>query len=104
MARQACDLLAELGKGAPARRHELPVRVGEKLELLGDTLRVPAFGHPCDALELRVRQSERLADVADRAARAVGREGRDESGVVTAVAFGDGDDQLLADVPREVEV
>src|SRR4029453_525034 len=44
------------------------------------------------------------ADVADGAARAVGRERRDECGVLAAVALGDGDDQLLADVPREIEV
>ena len=49
-------------------------------------------------------QAERLAEVADRAARVVGREGGDERGVLAAVPLGDPDDQLLADVAREVEV
>ena len=55
-------------------------------------------------LELGERKPERLADVADRPARAVGGEARDERGVAAAVPLGDGDDQLLADVAREVEV
>ena len=66
--------------------------------------RVPAVGEPGEALELRLRQPERLADVADRAARAVGGEARDERGVLVAVPLRDGDDQLLADVARKVEV
>ena len=77
---------------------------GSAADLLGDALRVPAVGDPGEPLELRVRQPERLADVADRAARAVGREAGDERGVLAPVALGDGDDQLLADVAREVEV
>ena len=77
---------------------------GSSAELLGDALRVPAVGEPREPLELGERQAERLADVADRAARAVGGEARDERGVLAAVALGDGDDQLLADVAREVEV
>ena len=57
-----------------------------------------------EPLELAERQAERLADIADRAAASVGGEARDERGVLAAVALGDGDDQLLADVAREVEV
>ena len=67
-------------------------------------LGVPAVGDAREPLELAERQAERLADVADRAAAAVGGEARDERGVLAAVALGDGDDQLLADVAREVEV
>ena len=104
VARQAGDLVAELGERAPARREQLAVGVGEQLQLLGDALRVPAVRDARDPLELRVRKAERLADVADRAARAVRRERCDERGVLAAVALGDGDDQLLADVAREVEV
>ena len=59
---------------------------------------------PREPLELREREAERLADVADRAARAVGREARDERRVLAPVALGDADDELLADVAREVEV
>ena len=72
--------------------------------LLADARRVPAVGELREPLEVGERQAERLADVADRTARAIGREGRDERGVLAAVAFGDADDELLADVPREVEV
>ena len=71
---------------------------------LGDAGRVPAVGDAGEPLELGEREAERLADVADRAAAPVGREGGDERGVLAAVALGDGDDQLLADVAREVEV
>ena len=64
-------------------------RVRQLRELLGDPLRVPAVGEPREPLELGERQPERLADVADRAARAVGREARDERGVLAPVALGD---------------
>ena len=80
------------------------VAAGDAVELLADAGRVPAVGDAREPFELAERQAERLADVADRAAAAVGREGRDERGVLAAVALGDGDDQLLADVAREVEV
>ena len=78
--------------------------VGERRDLVRDALGVPAVGHAGEPLELGLRQPERLADVADRAPRAVRREARDERGVLVPVALGDADDQLLADVAREVEV
>ena len=59
---------------------------------------------PREPFELREREAERLPHVADRAARAVRREARDERGVLAPVALGDADDELLADVAREVEV
>ena len=104
VARQAGDLGREELERAPALRDELALGVRERGHLLGDAGGVPAVGEPREPLELGLRQAERLADVADRAARAVGREARDERGVLVAVALGDGDDQLLADVAREVEV
>ena len=63
-----------------------------------------AVGEAGEPLQLGERQAERLPQVADRAARAVGGEARDERGVLAAVLLGHGDDQLLADVAREVEV
>ena len=102
--RQAGDLGGEELEGAPALRDQLALGVGKRGHLLGDARRIPAVGEPGEPLELGLRQPERLADVADRAARAVGGEARDERGVLVAVALGDGDDQLLADVAREVEV
>ena len=91
-------------EGAPALRDQLALGVGKTRYLLGDARGVPAVGEPGEPLELRLRQPERLADVADRAARAVGREARDERGVLVAVPLRDGDDQLLADVAGEIEV
>jgi len=55
-------------------------------------------------LQLCVREAERHADVADRAARVVGRERGDERGVLAPVLVADRGEQLLADVAREVEV
>ena len=95
---------AALDERAPARREQLPLGVGERRELLRDLLRVPALGELREPLELGLREAERLAHVADRAARAIRRERRDERRVLAAVALGDADDQLLADVAREVEV
>ena len=102
--RQAGDLGAERAERAPARRLELARGVGERRDLVGDALRVPAVGQAREPLEVGVRQAERLADVADRAARAVRRERRDERRVLGAVALDDADDELLPDVAREVEV
>ncbi len=76
---------------------------GQALDLLGDAVRV-ALGDPREPLELGERQPERLAEVADRAARVVGGEAGDERGVLVPVALGHAHDQLLADVAREVEV
>ena len=60
------------------RASSSPTRVG-----------VPAVGDAREPLELAERQAERLADVADRAAAAVGGEARDERGMLAAVALGD---------------
>ena len=104
VAREARDLAGEPGERAPALRLELPLAVGEPRDLLPHPLRVPAVREPREPLELGEREAERLAHVADRAARAVRREARDERGVLAPVALGDADDELLADVAREVEV
>src|SRR5207342_697321 len=102
--RQAGDLAREPGERAPAAGIELPFTVGEPRDLLADPASVPAVGQPCEPLELGEREAERLAHVANRAAGPVRREARDERRVLAPVALGDGDDQLLPDVPREVEV
>ena len=57
-----------------------------------------------EALDLARRQPQRLAEVAHRAARAVGGEGGDQRRALGAVALVHPRDQLLADVAREVEV
>ena len=102
VARQAGDLVRQLAERVPAGA--ACGRRGRASSSLGDAGRVPAVGDAREPLELGEREAERLADVADRAAAAVGREARDERGVLAAVPLGDGDDQLLADVAREVEV
>jgi hypothetical protein len=102
--RQPADLAAELRESTPARRGELSPRVREHAHLLGDAGRVPAVGEPRQPLEVGEREAERLADVADRAARAVRGEARDERCVLASVSLRDADDELLADVPRKVEV
>src|SRR5207237_4565705 len=94
------DLLRELAERLPARRG---VVAWQARELLGDAVRV-ALGEAREPLELAEREPERLAEIADRPARVVGREARDERGVLAPVLLGDGDDQLLADLAREVEV
>jgi hypothetical protein len=65
---------------------------------------VSALGDAREPLELRLWQSKRLADIADRAAGPVRREACDEGRVLVTVALDHGDDQLLADVTWEVEV
>ena len=101
VARQPSDLLRQRAERLPPWPR-VPAR--DAFELLPDTRRVPAVGDTREPLELRQRQPERLADVADRAAASVRREGRDERCPLPSVPLGDPDDQLLADVPREVEV
>ena len=104
VARQAADLGAQLGECPPPRRRHLLRSVGEHQHFFADPRGVPAVGELREPLEVGERKSERLADVADRAARAVRREARDERRVLAAVLLGDADDQLLADVAREVEI
>src|SRR6266508_454292 len=77
VARQAGDLLTQLAECAPARREQLAIHV---------------------------RKAERLPYVPDRAPRPIRRERRDERRVLAPVALSDGDDQLLPDVAREIEV
>src|SRR6185295_7853978 len=103
VAREAADLGAELREGLPPRRGELRLGAGESLHLLGHAPRA-ALGDAREPLELRLRQPERLADIADRTARAVCREARHEGRVLVAVALDHRHDELLADVAREVEV
>ena len=99
-----CDLARKPGEGPPALGAELALAVRKLLELLSHPARIPSVREPGQPLELGKREPERLADVADRATRAVGGEARHERRVLSPVALGDRDDQLLADVAWEVEV
>ena len=79
VARQPGDLARQLAERIPARAR---VRAGRAVDLVGDARRIPAVGDACEPLELGERQADRLADIADRTAAAVGGEARDERGVL----------------------
>ena len=103
VAREPADLGAELAERAPAGRGELRVRIGQRRQLVPDAPGV-AVRQARQPFELAEGQAERLAQVADRAARVIGREAGDERGMLAAVLLRHRHDQLLADVAREVEV
>jgi hypothetical protein len=73
------------------------------LDVLADRVG-PRLRPARDALDLARRQAERLAELADRPARLVGRERGDERGAVAAVALVHAREQDRAHVAREVEV
>ena len=64
----------------------------------------PRLGPARDPLELARRQAEHLAQLADRPARAEGREGGHQRRPLAPVALVHARDQHLADVAREVEI
>ena len=94
---------AEVGqpRQRPWRSRASPSAV---VDVLVDGLAPPALRAARDALDLARRQPERLADLADRAARAVGRERGHERRAVAPEALVHARDQHLAHVAREVEV
>ena len=105
----------EMCRGRPAISFESTPRARQRRErsfaspsgsfaISSATASGSSFGDPREPFELGERQAERLAEVTDGPARSVGRETRDERGVLVPVALGELDDQLLADVAREVEV
>ena len=98
MAGQAHDLVHQEAECAPAGA----VGAVRQARRLGAV--VPAVGHARHPLNLALWQRQRLAQVADGSAHAVGGEGGHQRGVVVAVAALDLEDQALADVAREVEV
>ena len=104
VARQAVCLRAELDQRAPALRVRAPRadRLGHAAPEVVDV--AVHVGRARDALDLAGRQPERLAEIADHALPAVGRERGHQRGALGAVAVVHARDQLLADVAREVEV
>ena len=102
VARQAVGLLGQARKPGPATGPALRPERG--VDVAVDVTRRPALAAACDALDLPRRQPERLAELADRAARAVRREGGDERRVLAPVALMHARDELLANVAREVQV
>ena len=98
-----CASLRELDQPPPAAL-ALAAVPQRDLDVTVDRVARPALRPARDALDLARRQPERLAELTDRAARAVGREGGDERGALAAVALVHARDEDLADVAREVEV
>jgi hypothetical protein len=104
VSRQAHDLRGEPGKHPPATGTcalvpEYGLHLG--LELPGVAVVAECLRDPVDLLR---RQAERLAEIADRPLRSVGREGRHQRRVLMAIALVDAGDQDLPDVAGEVEV
>ena len=106
VARQAVGLVGQPREPAPAACGRVrPNRPPSATSMSRSTWRAEKPSDAArDALDLPRRQPERLAQLADRAARAVGRERRDERRVVAAVALVHARDEHLAHVAREVEV
>ena len=101
--REVVRVLDQPHERLPARR--VHPRAAERLrEVLADVAAVPRVGGARRALDLAGGKPERLSEVADGRAVAVGGERGDERRAVVAVALVDARDQHLADVAREVEV
>src|ERR1700741_1260172 len=101
MAGQAVGLSGQPGQPGPPPGQALATGA---LNILAHLAGIPAFataGHP---LDLSGRQPERLAELANRPARPVGGKGGDERRALAPIALVDTRDELLPDVPREVEV
>ena len=105
VAREAGDLARQRrrGRGSAGRRRarRRPAARRSSSPTCGG---VPAVGRGGQPRDVARRQAERLAELADGAARPVGGEGADERGLPRAVALVHAHDQPLADVAREVEV
>ena len=101
---QPRDLRQQLGQRPPP----LGARPQPPQGLLHPLPRIPARLVDVDGarepLNLSRWQSQRLAQVTDRTARPVGGEGRDQRRALRPVPLVHPRDQLLADVPGEVEV
>ena len=103
MARQAVGLGGQLVQPAPAA-FGLAALAQRHGDVLVDGLRRERLRGARDPLDLPRRQPQGLAQLADRAARPVGRKRRDERRPLRPEALVHPRDQHRADVAREVEV
>ena len=104
VAGEARDLLRQGVEGAEAQVAGALRDARQLAQLLADVRGVPAVGRRGQPGDVARRQPQRLAELADGAARAVRREGADEAGLPRPVRLVHPHDQPLADVAREVEV
>ncbi len=102
MAWQPVRLRRQPGKPGPAAGERRAA--AHRLDVAPHLARVPALAAAGNPFKLRGREPQHLAQLADRAARAVGREGGHQRRPVGAEALGDTRNQHLADVAREVQV
>ena len=89
---------------APVAGRRRPVQPERRCDVLAHLPRIPALAAARHPLDLSRRQPQRLAQLADRPPRAIGRKRRHQRRAVVPVALVHPRDQLLADVTREVEV
>src|SRR5579884_1564981 len=104
MARKTVGLGSEPRQPCPPPRATAARAAERALDVPGHLARVPSLATASDALDLSWRQPERLAELPDRAAGAVGGEGRHQCGAVVPEPLVHTRDQLLANVSWEVEV
>ncbi len=105
VAREAGDLAGQLDEILPDGSADQRAELGHEAHLIGDFGGVgKVVAELVELGEDRSWQAERLADIEYGAAEAVGGEGGNDGGVLSAVAVVDLLEDFVADVPREVEV
>src|SRR5436190_7481273 len=79
---------------APRRRFPLVLGGHSKrcLDVLTHLTRVPSLATPCHPLDLRLGQSQRLAELPDRAASPVGGKRSHQGGAIVPIALVDARD------------
>jgi hypothetical protein len=98
------DVLGELAEQLPEMSVGSVLELGQRGDLFGEPRRRTVLRQLRQLLELPHGEVERLADLAHRRLEPVRGKGADEPRVVVAVLLVDPEDELLADISREVEV
>src|SRR5215212_1022004 len=98
------ELPGQLYQIAPGRRLQTRRVLRDTCQLQAEISGLTRLAELGDAIEIGDRNAERLPDVTERGAEAVGRESADEGGVVGTEALVDAFDQALTDLARKVEI
>ena len=104
VARHAVDLRRQRHEVAPEGSAGLVAELRQRRHLFRQVVGVPRVDALRQLVELRFRQAERFADVADGGAHLVADDLADEGRVVRAELVVDAQDERFADVAGEVEV